>query len=181
MEQQLIAENTPAAVVAAFVLVGLLVWRIKPARFHALSKLSFAIAAALFWGVLAAWLVSFAWDFYYSSFAPGWYRVAAPLGAIIIYPAFALLLRWLALRLPGNAVLVFCLLGGLESILEHAVAIYRFDILQIPFLQENSAGAILLFAYFEYVVYWGATLLLTVGIDWLLRTLRSGVGSKTKQ
>ena len=176
MDQQLIAENTPAAVATAFVLVGLLAWRIKPARFRSLSRVSFIIASALFWGVLAALLVSFAWDFYYSSFVPGWYYFAAPLGAIVIYPVFALLLRWLTLHLPGNPVVVFCLLGGLESVLEHAVAIYRFNILQIPFLQENSASAILLFAYFEYVVYWGATLLLTVGIDRLLRMLGSGVG-----
>ncbi len=172
MPQQLILENTPVTITAALIIVGLLVWRVKPAVFGSLSWQSFGIASALFWGVLAAVLLSFAWDFYYSQFVQPWYRFAAPPGGILLYSILGLGMRWAVLRLPGNPVLTFCFLGGLESIPEHAVGIYRFDILQIPILCGSTAVSIFIFAFFEYVVYWGITLLLAIGIDHLFRTLR---------
>jgi hypothetical protein len=92
----------------------------------------------------------------------------------VVYPLAALLFRWIALRLPGNPVLWFCLLGGLESIAEHAVAIYRLNILRIPILRGSTAAAIFLFAFFEYVVYWGAALWLSLLVDRLWDALRHG-------
>lgn len=169
MSDRLVFENTPYAIAAATVIIGLLAWRLRPPAFRALAWQSFGIAAALFWSVLAATLIAWAWGFYYSRFMPAWYRIAAPLGAIMLYSMLSLLIRWAALRLPGNPVVVFCLLGGLESIPEHAVAIYRFDILQIPVLQGSTAASIIVFAYFEYAAYWGVVLLLAVGIDRLLK------------
>jgi hypothetical protein len=168
------AENAPIAVVAALALVGVLVWRLRSLGFRALRSQSIGIASGLFWGVLAAVLVSLAWGFYYSRFMPSWYRYAAPLGAVALYSALGLAIRWIALRLPGNPVIAFCLVGGLESIPEHAVGIYRFDILKIPVLQGSTAASIFTFAYFEYVVYWGATLTLAVGVDRLLARLEAG-------
>lgn len=172
MFDRLIAENTPLAVGAALVIVGLLIWRLKPSGFRSLPWQTIGIASALFWGLLAALLISYAWSFYYSLFAPAWYRFAAPLGAIVIYAALGITFKWAALHLPGNPVIWFCLLGGLESIPEHAIAIYRYDILKIPLLQNSSAAAIFIFAFFEYIVYWGMALALAVGLDRLLHVLR---------
>jgi hypothetical protein len=89
-----------------------------------------------------------------------------------LYFLLGLLLRWAALRLPGNPIISFCLLGGLESVPEHAIAIYRFHILQIPFLQDTTAAAIFILAYFEYVVYWSLALCLAIAVDRLLSHIR---------
>ena len=173
MPEDLLTENTPIAIALALAVTGLLGWRFKPSYFRALPWQSFGIAAALFWGLLAALLLSYAWGFYYSLFAPSWYRFAAPLASVLIYSLVALLLRWAALRIPGNPVIWFCLLGGLQSIPEHALAIYRFGILDIPFLRGTTAAAIFLFAYFEYVVYWGLALSLTIPVHRLGTSLRT--------
>jgi hypothetical protein len=158
-----------------------MMWRVKSATFRSLRWQSIGIASALFWGLLAAVLLSFAWDFYYTLFVPSWYRLAAPLGAILLYPLLGLAMRWAALKLPGNPVITFCLLGGLESIPEHAIGIYRFDILQIPILQGSTASAIYLFAFFEYVIFWGITLLLAIGLDRLYNGLRGDAPPHEKQ
>lgn len=173
MPQALIAENTPFAAGAALLLLSLLAWRVTPAAFRSLSWKSVGAASALFWGALAAVLLTYAWEFYYSQFAPSWYRFAAPLGAIALYALLGVGIRWAALRLPGHPVVWFCLLGGLESIPEHAIGIYRFDILQIPALQGSTAEAVFLFAFFEYVLYWSLALLLALGVDRLRQALVS--------
>lgn len=162
-------ENTPIAILAALILVGFLAWQVKPLTFRSLRWQSIGIASALFWSLLAVLLLTWAWDFYYELFVPSWYRLAAPLGAILLYSFLGLGMRWAALKLPGNPVVTFCLLGGLASIPEHAVGIYRFDILQIPILQGSTPGAIFLFAFFEYIVFWGITLSLAIGVDRLFR------------
>jgi hypothetical protein len=173
MPQQLVLENTPSAFIIALILVGLLAWRVKPFTFRSLRWQSMGIASALFWSVLATVLISFAWDLYYSLFVPPWYRLAAPLGAILLYSVLGLGMRWVALKLPGHPVITFCLLGGLESIPEHAVGIYRFNILQIPLLQGDSPLAIFIFAYFEYVIFWGIVLLLALGLERLFVKLKA--------
>lgn len=174
MAYTLVLESTPYAVAAALLVVFLLWWRLKPAAFRSLTWQSLALASGLFWGMLAAGLIFYAWEFYYQHFVPDWYRFAAPLGALGLYALIGLGLRWLALRLPGNPAVNFCLLGGLEALPEHLVAIYRFDILHIPILRGSRPGAILLFAWFEYVVYWGLALLLAVILDRMRTLLRSG-------
>jgi hypothetical protein len=154
------AENTPIAIALALLTLALLAWRLKPSAFRSLPSTSIAVASALFWGVFAAILYSVFWDSYYSIFATPANRLFAPIAAAGLYSLIALLLRWLALRLPGNPVLTFPLLGGLESIPEHAIAINRFGILQIPILRGSTPISIFIFAFFEYVVYWGLVLLL---------------------
>lgn len=169
MSEQLVLENTPIAIITALILVGMLAWRVKPLTFPSLRWQSVGIASALIWSLLAAILLTWAWDFYYELFMPSWYRLVAPLGAILLYSCLGLAMRWAALKLPGNPVVTFCLLGGLASIPEHAVGIYRFDILQIPILQGSTAGWIFLFVFFEYVIFWGITMLLAIGLDKLFK------------
>jgi hypothetical protein len=162
-------ENTPVAIAASLAIVGLLTWRLKPSAFRAMSWQSFGISASLFWGIFAAVIISFAWNFYYQHFVPDWYRFAAPIGALTLYSLLGLFFRWGSVRLPGNPTLWFCILGGLESVPEHAVGIYRFDILEVPVLAGSSAASIFIFAFFEYVFYWGVVLALAIGVDRLLQ------------
>jgi hypothetical protein len=172
MLQQLMTKNTPIFFAIAFIMVGLLAWQFKPAQFRLLRWQAVGIGSALFWSVFAGMMLWYAWDFYYRYYAPSWDRIVAPLGAIVLYSLLGLLLRWAALRLPGNSTVTFCLLGGLESVPEHAIAIYRFHILQIPFLQDTSAAAIFIIAFFEYTVLWSLALCLAIAVDRLLSHFR---------
>ena len=172
MPQDLFVKNTPLAIVLALAGVGLLGWRVNPSTFRALGWPSVGIASAVFWGVLAALLVATSWEFYYSFFMPGWERFVTPLAAIVFYFVLGIILRWAALRLPGNPVVWFPLLGGLGSIPEHAIAIYRFGILDIPVLRGSTPLAIFIFAYFEYVIFWSVALALALGLERLRRVIR---------
>jgi hypothetical protein len=172
MLQQLMTRNTLLFFALAFIMVGLLAWQFKPALFRLLSWQAVGIGSALFWSVLAGLMFWYAWDFYYRYYAPSWERIVAPLSAIVCYFVLGLGLRWAALRLPGNPTVTFCLLGGLESVPEHTIAIYRFHILQIPALQGTTATAIFIFAFFEYTVFWGLALCMAIAADRLLSHLR---------
>jgi hypothetical protein len=172
MLQQLITPNTPIFIALACIMIVLLAWRFKPDQFRRLSWQSVGIGSALFWSVFAGVMLWYAWDFYYRYYAPSWDRIVAPLAAIVLYFLLGILLRWAAVRLPGNPTVTFCLLGGLEAIPEHAIAIYRFHILEIPILQGTTAAAIFIFAFFEYIVYWSLALCLAIAINQLLNRLR---------
>jgi hypothetical protein len=175
MFHELMTPNTLIFFVLALLLVGLLAWRFKPVHFRLLSWQAVGIGSALFWGVFAGVMMWYAWDIYYRFYAPSWDRIVGPLAAIVFYFLLGLLLRWAALRLPGNPTLTFCLLGGLESVPEHAVAIYRFHILQIPLLQGTTPASIFILAFFEYAVYWSLALCVAIVVDRLLRVLRKRV------
>jgi hypothetical protein len=110
--------------VFALLVVAFAVWRIRAAGFRQIRRLHFAMAAVLFWGVLATLLILSVWDSYYAHFAPPAYKILAPLASILVYPLWSLALRWLAIRLPGSPAANFCLLGGLQALFDHAVAIY---------------------------------------------------------
>ncbi len=153
----------------AAAVTGLLAWRVKPPAFRSFSWRTLGLAAALFWGLLAVLLYQVYWVDYYSFFALPYGRFLAPLAGVI-YFLVCLLMRWLALRLPGNPTINFLLFGGLESIPEHALGIVRFKILEIPMLAGFSAGEIYLFAFFEYIIYWGIVLTLGAGLRHFMRS-----------
>jgi hypothetical protein len=161
-----------SALVTALIDIGfvlLLALCIKPARFR---QLNWALtgASTVLWGVFATACLWGFWDLYYRHFYPSWARWLAPLDALL-YGAIALALWWLALRLPGNPTVNFCLLGGLESVLEHLLGIYGLGILdKVPILQGVSPASALVFAFFEYIFYWSIVLgvagLLGCGWQW---------------
>jgi hypothetical protein len=113
-----------------------------------------SISSAIFWGALATAVLIAAWKLYYQYLYPAWMRWLAPADALI-YGLFALIMWWLAMRLPGHPLLWFLLLGGLEGILEHIFGIYGLHILdKVPWLQGISPFPVLIFSFFEYIVYW---------------------------
>ena len=114
-------------------LIALLFWRIRPDHFKAVRWQSFVLASGLFWGIFSIVLHQVYWDSYYRNFSLPYGKWLSPLAGLF-YALLVLGLRWLALRIPGNAVINFCLLGAVESIPEHAIGIYRFHILEIPIL-----------------------------------------------
>ena len=170
--QPLFSSSTIAAIILSVIITGFLTWRLSPKRFNSIHWVLFGLVSGVYWAVFAALLITWSWEFYYQHFAPDWYRYAAPAGALLLYALIGILLRWAAIRLPGHPVLWFCALGGLEAIPEHLVGTYRFKILSVPLLKDSSAGSILVFAYFEYVVYWSIVLLLVIGVSRLIETLQ---------
>lgn len=122
------------------------------------------LTSALFWGVLAAVAIFGFWDLYYSHFYPTWIRWLTPLD-LLLYGAIGLGLWWLAQRLPGPDVLWFALLGGVEGILEHLFGVYVLQILdKVPWLQGLTPPPVLIFSFFEYVVYWTLVAWLAFGL-----------------
>ncbi len=156
------------AILLAVITVAILTWRIPSSHFRQIRIVIIALAAALFWDALALVLHTVYWDSYYRYFAPDYVNWLTPLAALF-YFVVGLVLSWLALRLPGNPVVNFCLLGGIESIPEHFLAINRLHILDIPSFQGVSAAEIYFFAFFEYIIYWGIVLMLAVLLANLVR------------
>ncbi len=137
------------------------------------------LAAALFWGVLATSLVLTMWDTYHTFFAPDWQRPLAPLSAIL-YAGIALLLWRLARRLPGPPALAFLFLGGVESLIEHSLAIWGAGLFEkVPMLAGVTPEPVLVFAFFEYVIYWGLILILARLLAVAQSALRSRLSSRT--
>ena len=88
---------------------------------------------------------------------------------LVLYGAIGLGLWWLALRLPGPVVLSFVLLGGLEGVAEHVVGILGLRILdRVPWLHGLAPLPILVFSFFEYVLYWTLVAWLAWGLAQLL-------------
>lgn len=142
---------------------------INRAHFRRL-KWPLAAAGAIFWSVIGVALYQVFWEDYYRYFASNWLRAGGvlaltiPMGVIL-----ALVFYSLAVRLPGNPIISFCLLSGLESVLEHLWGLYGFKILDIPLLHGVSPAAILAFAFPEYIFYW----CIVIGLAALIRkTLR---------
>ncbi len=145
-----------AAVTGAvdIVLIALFTWRIDNSRFRSM-RWSLVVTAAIFWAAFAVLLVQVFWDSYYRYIYPGWLRGAMLLLFIpLFFGGLALLFHWLALRVPGNPILSFCLLSGAESVLEHLWGLYVLRIFDVPMLQGVSPVPVLVFAFVEYAFYW---------------------------
>ncbi|HEX9089926.1 MAG TPA: hypothetical protein VF831_00475, partial [Anaerolineales bacterium] len=68
-------------------------------------------------------VMSWGWDWFYSYIFPGWARYLLPPLFGVGYSLLALGMSWLCIKLPGNAAVLWCLLGGLEGLLSHIYAI----------------------------------------------------------
>ena len=108
------------------------------------------------------------WDIYYRYFLP---NTSILLVTPLVGALLALVFHWLALRLPGNPIVSFCLLGGLESLLEHLWGIYGLGILRAPLMQAVAPLSILAFAVPEYIFYWCVVLSIAVLLQSVYRRL----------
>nr|MBI2905227.1 hypothetical protein [Chloroflexota bacterium] len=87
--------------------------------------------------------------------------------------AIALGMWQLALRLPGNAAVAFCLLGGLDSFPGHLWAIYGRRLFEAcPLLQQVSVASALIFGFFEFVFYWSVILIIAALLKRLGQVVR---------
>jgi len=127
-----------------------------------------ALGSALFWGLLAILLMGRYWHLYYRYIYPDWMRSIAPLNTIL-YAAFGIGIWQITLSFPGPRILVFCILGGLEGILEHIFAVYLLRVLEkVPFLEGLKPLPVILFSFFEYLAYWAVVAWTALGFSHLL-------------
>jgi hypothetical protein len=136
------------------VFVSVLTRRIKLVRFLQIKwalMVTMAVFFTLIWGILASYVF---WDSVYHYFFPEWSRWFIPPVYGLLFSAAGLLFWWIALKLPGNAVINFCLLGGFWGMITHLWAIHRGILEKPPLLQGASSVAAVVIAIFEFMFYW---------------------------
>jgi hypothetical protein len=113
-------------------------------------------------------LVNLAWAYYYRFFYPAWMKWGTALIAFVLYSVYAFACHWLACHMPGRPMLWFCLFTGLLAANEHYIA-WNFARLpeKVPMLAGMPLIPTMIFAFFEYQVYWATAL----WIAWILLKL----------
>lgn len=129
-----------------------------------LARAPLAVASGLFWGLLFVAAAFGFWDIYYGHFYPAWSRRLLPLG-FVFYVLFSLVMWLMSTKLPGSNVVWFALLGGFEGVLEHFLGIRVLGILdKVPQLRGVDPVGVLVFSFFEYLLYWTLVGWLAYGI-----------------
>lgn len=154
------------------VYIPLLVWRVDEGTFRRL-KWMLAIAAALVWYGIWSWVIGNYWETVYSYVFPAWAQTWIPWMAFVIAGAVALGLWALAIRIKGNSILIYCLMGGALGSLTHIWAVYRGIVTKPPMLQGASPLAAVVIAFFEFMIYWCTILVAARIMDWMRMRLRN--------
>ena len=135
------------------VFIRILVWRLNAVIFRRF-KWVLVITSAIFWCSIWVWgFVNF-WDSVYRYVFPSWAHWIIPPAFGLLYAGICLLIWWLALRLGGNAVLNFCLFGGLWGMITHLFAVSIGIVSKPPPLQGAAPLAVVVFPIFEFMLYW---------------------------
>jgi hypothetical protein len=157
--------------------VAILAWRIKRGTFRRIQWV-LGITSFLFWSALWAWGLATFWESIYRYVFPAWAHWMIPPVFGLLYAGISLLLRWLALRWRGNAVVNFCLLGGLWGLITHLIAVSIGIVTKPPALQGAAPAAAVIFAIFEFMFYWCVILSLAVFMQhgwWKMRGMSERV------
>jgi hypothetical protein len=135
----------------------------KTERFQT-EVLAVGLASALFWTFFGVTMLLVFWDRYYRYFYPPWVRYAAPF-TVLLYTGLGMGMGWMALQLPGKPLLWFVVLGGVEGVFEHVLGIYVLGIVdKVPFLHGLPSLPLLVFSFFEYILYWAIVGWVALGI-----------------
>ncbi len=122
------------------------------------------LASALFWTLFGVTMLFVFWDRYYHYFYPRWIRYATPI-TVLLYTGLGMGMGWLAIQLPGKPLLWFVVLGGVEGVLEHVLGIYMLGIVdKVPFLHGLPSLPLIVFSFFEYILYWAIVGWVALGI-----------------
>lgn len=159
------------------VFIPILAWRIKPEVFRRI-KWALAGVTAIYWCALWAWVLDNFWNPVYHYVFPTWSRWFIPPTYGLLFAGVCLFFWWLALRLHGNPVLNFCLLGGLWGMITHLMAISLGILSKPPVLQGAAPEAAVIIAIFEFMFYWCVILSVTALVHLIWRKLRPGSHKK---
>src|SRR5512138_3487913 len=119
------------------VLVPLLVRRVRPEMFGRLGW-AVALAAGAAWFSIWSWAIGNFWESVYRYLFPAWGQAWIPFIACLIAAGMGFALWSLAIRFPGQPVLIFCFSGGLLGVLTHLWAVYRGVVTKPPMLSGAS-------------------------------------------
>ncbi len=131
-----------------------LITLLTPKSAYSRAGIPAVIASAGFWFAASLIAAIYFWEIYYQYIFPGWLRILLPFN-LILYGAIGYLLWFIAVRLPFHPAVGFAILGGLEGVGEHILGVYALGILRrVPWLSDLDPGPVLVFSFFEYVLYW---------------------------
>lgn len=71
----------------------------------------------------------------------------------MLFGALALAFWRISLATAVRPPVMFCVLGGLVSLVGHGIGIQR-GLMRVPMLSQASAASALTFGVFEFVFYW---------------------------
>jgi len=157
---------------AWFALAGILLYLplfwLLPAQTFRNSRRAVVMGTSLFWLGFTTILVNLAWEYYYRYFYAAWMKWGTALIAFALYSLYAFACHWCSCRLRGHPLLWFCLFTGLLAANEHYIA-WNFASLpeKVPMLKGMPLIPTMIFAFFEYQVYWASALWLA----WMLLKL----------
>lgn len=147
------------------VFISILTKLVKPDNLFRM-KWKIVVIMAFFFFILYGSIVSIIfWDSVYVYVFPVWARWIIPPSFGLLFSLIGLLFWWIAFRLPTNAVINFCILGGLWGIITHILAINRGIVENPPMLQGASPIAAITIAAFEFIFYWCICVGLTTFIE----------------
>jgi len=157
---------------AAFAIIGILLLLpllfLFPEADFMQSPRAMIAASGIFWGLLSVIAFRAFWGLYYQHFYPSWVRPLALLN-IFLYAVFSLIMWFMANSVNTVPVLVFIFLGGIEGLLEHIIGVYGLRVLEkVPVFNTLDAGPVLIFSFFEYIVYWSIVAWLAVALTKLV-------------
>ncbi len=138
-------------------------------------KWMLVLVTGIFWGLMWTVMAVYLWDPVYQYVFPEWSRWFIPPIYALLFAFISLFFWWIALRWRGNPVLTFLLLGGLWGSLTHTWAIYRGILDKPPMLQGAAPLPVIVFPFFEFVLYWCMILALTSFAFHKLHTLRTSI------
>jgi len=122
-----------------------------------------AFVFAAIWGIVGS--VVF-WDDVYSLIFPPWFHWLLPLIYGLLFGVVSLFFWRLSLFSPRGQVLVFCLLGGLVSLVGHTIGIRR-GLMRVPLLAQTSIASALVFGVFEFTFYFLGIVALAAAARWI--------------
>jgi hypothetical protein len=122
-------------------------------RFGEIRRL-LPLTAGVFWFLIWLCLAAMVfWQAVYSYVFPVWSRWLLPPAQALLGAAVTLIAVRIAERVL-RPVVAFCLLGGLWGSIAHVWAVYRGIMTKPPMLRGASPAAAVIFAFFEFTLYY---------------------------
>jgi hypothetical protein len=152
---------------------------IKPPRFFQIQW-EIVLATAIFFSGLWAFVLNWGWGWFYSYIFPPWITTLAPMFGLA-YAVIGFAIYRLAKYLPGNPVINYSALGGIEGLITHLWVIFGIGVItKVPMLQGVNPASILVFAIFEKVFYWNIILLMALVFHIIWQKLANTIRELTK-
>ena len=165
---ELLWQATLFFALADLIIVPLLAWRIPNLRFRRLPRWLAGVALIVWMAIWFSAIAGF-WETVYRYIFPGWAHWVVPIAFPALDAAVALLLWLLAQRLPGRSAAWFCLFSGVWGSLTHVWAVSLGITEKPPMLQGASPAAAIVFAFFEYMLYFNGILALAALLESIIK------------